>query len=172
MSNKRITVDVIYPRVHLGWGYYIETSGKVWSDRSNKYLKAGIGTNGRPLVRIFTGDRYQTKYIHVLVCTAFKGPRPENCVVSHLDGNALNNDWENLVWETQLENIARKNTHGTHDRGTNNSRASMTDSDVRELRKDYAEGAYASHTEAAKYYRVSRTTISRILNGLRYQEVV
>lgn len=56
----------------------------------------------------------RTLRVHRLVAGAFLGPRPDGCVIRHLDGNSLNNRVGNLVYGTQSENILDAVRHGTH----------------------------------------------------------
>ena len=42
--------------------------------------------------------------IHVLVLTAFRGPRPPGKQCRHLDSDPANNYWANLLWGTAVEN--------------------------------------------------------------------
>ena len=56
----------------------------------------------------------ERKWVHRLVLEAFVGPMGESTVVRHLDGNALNNQVENLVWGNQSENLLDAVGHGTH----------------------------------------------------------
>ncbi len=48
---------------------------------------------------------YKKKYIHILICAIFHGPKPEGMEVSHLDNNGLNNKISNLEWATHRNNM-------------------------------------------------------------------
>ena len=108
--------------------------------------------------------------IHVLVCLAFHGPRPDGFQASHLNGNSHDNRPENLAWETPRDNTSRKLHHGTHDRGFRNSRACMTPERIAHAWQLRYAGA--THLQIAHELGVSRTTISRIMNRQRYAEAV
>ena len=80
--------------------------------RGGCILKAS--NTGRYLVvSLSNGARRQTARIHVLVATAFLGPRPDGMNACHNDGNSLNNAASNLRWATQTDNIHDKIRHGT-----------------------------------------------------------
>ncbi|MFE3572503.1 HNH endonuclease signature motif containing protein [Bacillus subtilis] len=68
------------------------------------YLAVSLQHSGRALKR----------NVHLLVCAAFHGPRPDGKVARHLDGNPRNNRAANLTWGTQAENISDQVLHGTH----------------------------------------------------------
>jgi hypothetical protein len=52
--------------------------------------------------------------VHVLVCTAWHGTRPEGLVCRHLDGNPTNSVPSNLAWGTVSENAFDSVRHGGH----------------------------------------------------------
>ncbi len=53
-------------------------------------------------------------YVHNLVLLAFVGPRPDDYQCCHNDGNPLNNNLENLRWDTRSANMLDTIRHGTH----------------------------------------------------------
>lgn len=56
----------------------------------------------------------QTYTIHELVMSAFVGKRPEKNDVCHSDGNSMNNQLQNLRYDTRRNNILDSVKHGTH----------------------------------------------------------
>lgn len=95
------------------------------------------------------GNKY-TKRVHLLVCEAFHGTRPEGKVCRHKDGNRCNNRPENLEWATQKDNIEDKKKHGTYTQGAANHRAKLTDAQVAEIRAD-PRYRYKPEEYAAKF---------------------
>lgn len=91
-------------------------------------------------------------------------------VASHRNGDIDDNRPGNLLWETQRDNLARREQHGTMDRGVNNTRACVSEEDVRRIR-ELRTGHGKTHQAIATLMGISRTSVSRILNGLRYEEV-
>lgn len=70
-----------------------------------------LGYHGVTLYR--KGTRHYTT-LHVLVCTAFRGPRPTDAhEVRHLDGVPSHNYLSNLLWGTRRQNQLDKQRHGT-----------------------------------------------------------
>lgn len=59
------------------------------------------------------GD-FQRVAVHVLVLTAFVGPRPDGMVACHNNGNGKDNRLENLRWDTESANVQDSIRHGTH----------------------------------------------------------
>ena len=49
--------------------------------------------------------RYGSLKCHLLVCTAFHGPRPEGYECDHINGNNLDWSADNVRWVTKMENI-------------------------------------------------------------------
>lgn len=83
-----------------------------WKGRILKKKPSKIGGYGMVSLRDSGRDRYVS--VHTLVLESFVGPRPEENVCRHLDGNPSNDRLENLRWGTQKENIQDSIKHGTH----------------------------------------------------------
>ena len=92
--------------------YAITEDGKVWSYKSNKFLKPSLDKDGYYKVSLCSNSKYKQFFIHRLVAIAFI-PNPENKpTVDHIDGDIKNNNINNLRWATyyeQTENINWKN---------------------------------------------------------------
>lgn len=90
--------------------YAITEDGKVWSFKSNKFLKQKIDKYGYACVSLRRNGKNWTVTVHRLVAEAFI-PNPDNKpTVNHKDENKLNNSVTNLEWMTVNEN----NNYGTH----------------------------------------------------------
>ena len=93
--------------------YYITSFGRVWSEKTHKFLIPTINT--RKFYNIYKRlyinlGRQHRFYIHQLVARAFI-PNPDNLTeVDHIDGNGLNNHVENLRWVTHNQNMENKVT--------------------------------------------------------------
>jgi hypothetical protein len=136
-------------------------------------------------------------FLHVLILTAFVGPRPEGMWCRHLDGDPGNNALSNLRWGTQRENEADKGRHGrkacgerhgryTHPesrtfgerngahtrperrpRGEGNGQSKLSEADVRLMRHLYAAGGWTLRTLAARF-GVSFTTTRHVISRLSW----
>jgi Trp operon repressor len=120
---------------------------------------SGTGEYLRVSYRDDTGKRAKAS-VHVLVCEAFHGPRPEGMVVRHRNGNNQDNRADNLCWGTPAENYADRDAHGTTARGERQGLAKLTENDVLRIRALLAEGL--SQREIAEKFRVSDVTVSDI----------
>lgn len=111
---------------------------------------------------------YQRKAgVHVLVCEAFHGLRPDDRrQVAHGDGDRANNRPENLRWATQRENEADKQAHGTIRRGEASPQAKLREADIPVIRQ--ADG---SNNEIAARFGVSSSTIAEIRRGVSWSHV-
>lgn len=63
--------------------------------------------NGYVYVKLCLLGKNYTKTVHSLVCSAWKGERPEGMTIEHLDKNKENNHVNNLMYMTQSENNRR-----------------------------------------------------------------
>jgi hypothetical protein len=138
-----------------------------------KILKPGksISRNGRTIYRsvVITIDLIAKGIgVHRLVAMTFI-PNPDNKPeVNHIDGNASNNNVENLEWCTQSENqlhayaiLNRKKMNGEH-----NGMAKLTWEQVDYIRNKKKEGGrYWGRNEIAKQFNVTTGTIKDIVNN-------
>ena len=91
--------------------YFADRSGNIYSANKGKLkvLAQFMKKPGRPAV----GIGNVSKYVHILICSTFHGPKPEGKEVRHLDGNGMNNHADNLKWGTREENLEDDRRLGT-----------------------------------------------------------
>lgn len=93
---------------------------------------------------------------HILVCTAWHGPKPfPKAVVDHKNRNRSDNRPENLHWTTQKENMANS-SHKTQNRVHNKKRVRMTDPDGNSQ-------DFESYVDAAKRTGVGKAAIRHVV---------
>ena len=99
--------------------YLIYPDGKVFSKKSNKYLKGSLDTDGYYQVNLYNGSRtnYKTYKRHKLVALHYISNPENKTQIDHIDRNKLNNNIENLRWVTPTENqqnrgMFKNNTSG------------------------------------------------------------
>ena len=138
--------------------YYIEDDGRVWSEKSNKYLTLQTTSTGYLYVNLRDSEKKQhLKLIHRLVAEAFI-PNPEGYKeVNHKDEDKTNNQVSNLEWCTRTYNI----NYGTRNKQTSRA-VGMYDKETNQLIKEFN-----SVSDAAKFLGKyeSRSSISKCANG-------
>ena len=89
-------------------GYGITSCGKVWSFKTNKFLKPWRDKDGYLRVRLSNGIKTnKTVGIHKLVALAYV-PNPDNLeTIDHIDNNKDHNYINNLRWLSRGENSGR-----------------------------------------------------------------
>ena len=102
-----------------GFSYCVTKFGEVWNTEKMTKIKGGI--NGWGYRHVNIGSVNGAVKVHRLVAHHFV-PKPkylvdqripeENLVVNHLDGNKLNNRWDNLEWTTNEGNMAHASSTG------------------------------------------------------------
>jgi hypothetical protein len=85
--------------------YYALEDGRIFSSKSNKFLKPSYDKQGYARVGLSIGN-YKTKTIkiHRLIAETFISNPFNKTDVNHIDGNKSNNDVSNLEWCTRSEN--------------------------------------------------------------------
>lgn len=84
--------------------YDISENGKVYSNKSKKYLVQKLTDSGYYVVKLCNKGVMKDMYVHILVAMCFVKGKKDGYVVNHKDGNKINNSAENLEWVSQLEN--------------------------------------------------------------------
>jgi len=154
-----------------GFKYYeVSNLGNVRSIKrkynpKTKKLKTFINKGGYLFCYPYSKGVKHTLLVHRVVSIAFI-PNPKNkpCV-NHKDGNKQNNRLNNLEWCTYKEN----NKHARQ-----NGLSKLKGGDKPKLNQDIAnsiriEIKNSNISELARKYKVSRTSISKILNNKTYK---
>lgn len=118
---------------------------------SKEYYRIGLRKNGEQI----------KMFVHRLVLEAFVGPCPKGMEARHLDGNGRNNYISNLVWGTPIENRHDRIRHGTHNRGEKHGMATLTISQVKEIKGLLKEGKLYER-QIGEMFGVSRDVVSKI----------
>ena len=89
--------------------YSAEENGRIWSDRTKKYLKPFANNRGYMICILCVNYIKKTCLIHRLIALTFI-PNPENkSTVDHIDRNNKNNNISNLRWATPEEQLENTN---------------------------------------------------------------
>lgn len=90
----------------LKYNYYITDDGKVWSEKTNRFLSTHLDKDGYVKVRLVSFDGRHTYSVHRLLLENFKPiDNMDKLQVNHIDGDKTNNHLSNLEWTTCKENI-------------------------------------------------------------------
>lgn len=113
MGERVENIPGNYKQIKGFSNYYITDSGDVYSNRHNngyqgirKLAHKGIN-NPKRYAQVALCKNGHIKYmqVHTLVATYFCKGYFDGAVVNHIDGNIHNNDYRNLEWVTQKENV-------------------------------------------------------------------
>lgn len=118
-----------------------------------RVLRPRLRKSGYPVVTLSGGG---PKDVHRLVALAFHGQGKPGEQVRHLNGDRTDPRAENLAWGSQSENERDKYIYA-------GKRNRLSLDDVREIRRRIEAGE--KHTETARVFNVSETTIRQIAKG-------
>lgn len=87
--------------------YEIFEDGRIWSYKSNKWLKPTLHSSGYLAVHLSDNDGEMKKYLHhrVVYEACSQAPIPEGFDVNHIDEDKTNNHMSNLDLMTRKENV-------------------------------------------------------------------
>lgn len=155
-------------------GYMISDHCRVWSERSQMFLKPKrIDRSGHLGFCLFVNGQARYVYLHRLMAEAFI-PNPHNYpIVRHLDDDRENNELENLAWGTQRDNWYDSVRNGTAHPPTDEDR----EIGFKKVRKpivavNLSTGErlrFPGQSEAARRLGLQQANVWKVLNGQRPQ---
>jgi hypothetical protein len=156
--------------------YSITENGDVISHRYGEKKLKLIEQHGYLHICLSNKDGEVKKHrVHTLVARAFcKGKSKKRNQINHIDGNKKNNNYLNLEYCTQQENITHAMEMGLFNQvGEENSNSTLTNDDVVDIRITYALGRNEGDFTMTGYnylkdmydYTVSKTCIGNIIRN-------
>lgn len=140
--------------------------------RRNGKILAKVKSKGYLQLKLCKNSNVFTKHIHVLVCEAFNGKKPEwATLVAHNDGNRENNIPTNLRWTTHKDNSNDMIIHGTKLELERHPRANLTNDQVINIIKTYKENMVNKYVKKgtrkflAEKYNIKISAIKDIIHG-------
>lgn len=160
--NKRDVAKTVY-QTNNGFDYYVTRYGDVWNTETMTKVKGRVNNTG--YCQVDLGSVHNIK-IHRLVAHHFvdipkdllaKGFTEENLVVNHIDGNKLNNNWNNLEWTTHDGNMTHASATGLM--------STTIDDHLLECVWQYLQAGY-SDINISKETGIPAPTVSNIRQGV------
>lgn len=140
----------------------VENSRGVRQRLKGRILKHGHTAYGYPYVNLCRDNSPVSREVHALVAAAFIGPRPDGYQVCHNDGDPLNNQAENLRYDSAKGNQSDRSKHGTDQYGDHNPIARLTWDAVLEIRQAPSE---ITNKELAERFGVHAGTVGYARRG-------
>lgn len=159
-----------------GWPYAISNRGRVKRTRASHVTPVGyikkptLRDDGYLIVRLCNRGRERGFLIHILLCEAFKGPRPTpEHEVAHWNGVRSDNRLRNLRWATPRENSDDSRRHGTMVIGERATGVKLTVEQVITIRRRVEAGEVKR--QLAFEYGVCPSQIGHITKHRRWKHV-
>ena len=166
-------------------GYRIGSDGSIWSclkrtgskkhqrNYSDEWHEYSLAKDKDGYPKVMLRDELQKRYffrVHTLVLENFVCPKPEGMVCRHFpDKDRSNNNLSNLSWGTPEENTQDMYIHETTPKGSKNYFATLTEVQVKEIKKELQNKISCS--ELAIKYNVQVACISKIKLGRTWKHV-
>lgn len=152
--------------------YILTSTGVILIRRMGKIqpISSQVTNSGYELVHLCKDGIRKAYTMHRLVAKTFI-PNPYNKeTVNHKDGNKLNNDIDNLEWNTLKENINHADFTGlVCKKGQKNGGSKLTDKKVIAIKKMILEGF--TNLFISKKFKVDPSTISVIRHGKTWSHI-
>ena len=141
--------------------YLVTKDGRVFSTISNKFLKPGKSSNGYLTVRLWTTGKGVSHLIQDMVLHTYVEEKPKGSLTLHRNDKKQDNRLVNLYYGSRSDNH--------HDRTRNGARK-FSPSQVRKMRKLYANGGI-THKEIAEKFGGNDIHIGYIIRGEQYASI-
>lgn len=150
--------------------YKVSNTGKVYSLDKNKVMKPYKINSGYHIVYLSGGEERSVYLVHRLVALTFIESPLNKEQVNHIDGNKLNNNVDNLEWNTASENINHNKVLGRLDTHTAREKLSKVQSKaVNQLDIETGKviATYNTIKEASKITNSQASKITLVCQGKR-----
>jgi hypothetical protein len=153
-------------------GYMVSNKGRVWSEKSQQFLKVKPMDNyGHLGVCLYEGGRCFYEYIHRLVAKAFIPNPNKHPIVRHIEDDPSQNSVEELLWGTQKDNMHDAIRNGRNYELTNEDRAIGMAKCSRPVIAIHSETgketSFRSQGEASEKLKIPQPNISKVILGQR-----
>jgi hypothetical protein len=141
-------------------------NGKRKLHLKGRLLKQAID-DGYKKVALCIDKKLNTKRVHRLVAEHFCEKLNDKHEVNHIDGNKLNNKFDNLEWVSHSDNVKHAFDNGLMKalKGSKNPNSKLTEKDVKEIREIASKKRNYNRIGLAKQYGVSDKHIQDIVNS-------
>lgn len=153
--------------------YFITEDGDVISVKRGKkiLLKKRVNSRGHYYVNLCKNGKYKSICIHRLVGIYFVENNNGFNVLNHIDGNKLNNRYDNLEWCDQVHNMKEASRMGLLKikRGAeSNLYSGKLNIDISNMIRSIRSNEKLSYDKIAKMFDVSKATIINICKNRIY----
>lgn len=153
--------------------YFITEDGDVISVKRGKkiLLKKRVNSRGYYYVNLCKNCKYKSICIHRLVGIYFVENNNGFNVLNHIDGNKLNNRYDNLEWCDQVHNMKEASRMGLLKikRGAeSNLYSGKLNIDISNMIRSIRSNEKLSYDKIAKMFDVSKATIINICKNRIY----
>ena len=179
MSNERVRRLAEEWKPIVGFeGYDVSSHGRVrsWRHKNGKRSKPHLLSLitkklGHKQAQLYRNGIGTNKSVHVLVIEHFGPPKPSPThIACHNNGDARDNYFENIRWDTMKGNMSDKYKHGTAQVGERANNAKLKNEQVAEIRLKYGKAYKPPLKKIAAQYQVGVGVIQRVLRGESYKE--
>ena len=165
--NKKLIKTCKY---QLSFNYYVTDDGRVWSERTNKFLSPQLDKDGYEKVQMMSIDKKRHRYsVHRLVMENWRPIKHmEYYQVNHIDGNKRNNNLNNLEWVTCEQNIQHAVKNNL--RAKINGAAKLTQDEVIEIYKRANNGE--TNISLGNKFNIHPDTVGKIKNKKTWKQLL
>lgn len=110
--NSKKYPGIIFKQIPSYVGYFATNDGRIYSEKSNKFLAIKSYENSYAQVGLFLNKKRETHQVHILIAKAFHENPNKFPTVNHKNGNKLDNSSNNLEWSSRKGNAKHARENG------------------------------------------------------------
>lgn len=151
---------------------FCKTKGDGIRYSPEKIMKTGNDIHGYQLIGMSKNTKRLTFKVHRLVAQAFIPNSENKPFINHKNGIKNDNNFKNLEWCTDQENMDHAVRTGLIKKGEDNPNSKLNEKDILRIRNEFKD---FSISDVARKFNVDWNTIKRVITGdgwkhLEYQE--
>lgn len=150
--------------------YAVSVHGAVKNLQTGQVLTRYTGKTGYPVVHLWMGNKYKTKYLHRLIAEIFLPKVEGKTQINHLDGDKTNNALANLEWSDQTRNARHAVEIGLTPVGSKRRTSKLNEAQAMAIFNLAHEG-HLPRKEIASKFNISVTQVHQIKNKKEWKHI-
>jgi len=136
--------------------------------KASSLVSVHTASDGYRRVNLRRNGKQGSYHIHRLLLLTFRPTKITNLQVNHIDGDKLNNNFDNLEWCSQVDNLRHAWETGLRSQPCH---VKLTEDQVREIRATYSKNGPLTQKDLGKRFGVTSYAIHKIVTRKNWKHI-